>query len=153
MKIILLILRKLIPEQFFFHLSNLSKSKATGLDRISPRLLRECPVLISESLTLIFNRTINTSIFPDEWKYAKVIPIHKHGKRNCTDNYRPISLIPVVAKVFERVIYDQLSLFFSENRLLNNCQSGFLLSLPFLRPSWSYNIDSGKVNAVTFLDL
>ena len=96
MKILLLILRKLIPEQFFFHLSNLSKSKATGLDGISARLLRECPDLISESLTLIFNRSINTGIFPDEWKYAKVIPIHKHGKRNCTDNYRPISIIPVV---------------------------------------------------------
>ena len=60
----------------FFHLSNLSKSKATGLDGISSRLLRECPDLISEYLTLIFNRSINTGIFPDEWKYAKVIPIH-----------------------------------------------------------------------------
>ena len=57
--------------------------------------LLECPDLISESLTLTFNRSINTGIFPDEWKYAKAIPIHKHG--NCTDNYRPISIIPVVA--------------------------------------------------------
>ena len=117
MKILLLILKKLTPEQFFFHLSKLSKSKATGLDEIYSRLLRECPDLISESLTPIFNRSINTGIFPDEWKYAKVIPIHKHGKRNCTDNYRPISIIPVVAKVFERIIYNQLSLFFSENSL------------------------------------
>ena len=61
---------------FFFHLSNLSKSKATGLDGISSRLLRERPDLISEYLTLIFNRSINAGIFPDEWKYAKVIPIH-----------------------------------------------------------------------------
>ena len=106
-------------------MSNLSKSKATGLDGISSRLLRECPDPISESLTLVFNRSINTGIFPNEWKYAKVIPIHKHGKRNCTDNYRPISLSPVVAKVFQRMIYNELSLFFSENSLLNNCQSGF----------------------------
>ena len=143
----------------FFHLSNLSKSKATGLDGISARLLRECPDLISESLTLIFNRSINTGIFPDEWKYAKVIPIHKHGKRNCTDNYRPISIIPVVAKVFERIIYNQLSLFFSENGLLNNCQSGFrglhstVTALLEATNEWAYNIDSGKVNAVMFLDL
>ena len=143
----------------FFHLSNLSKSKATGLDGISARLLRECPDLISESLTLIFNRSINTGIFPDEWKYAEVIPIHKHGKRNCTDNYRPISIIPVVAKVFERIIYNQLSLFFSENRLLNNCQSGFrglhstVTALLEATNEWAYNIDSGKVNAVMFLDL
>ena len=61
----------------FSHLSNLSKTKATGLDGISSRLVRECPDLISESLTLIFNRSINTGIFPDEWKCAKVILIHK----------------------------------------------------------------------------
>ena len=140
-------------------MSNLSKSKATGLDGISARLLRECPDLISESLTLIFNRSINTGIFPDEWKYAKVIPIHQHGKRNCTDNYRPISIIPVVAKVFERIIYNQLSLFFCENRLLNNCQSGFrglhstVTALLEATNEWAYNIDSGKINAVMFLDL
>ena len=140
-------------------MSNLSKWKATGLDGISARLLRECPDLISESLTLIFNRSINTGIFPDEWKYAKVIPVHKHGKRNCTDNYRSISIIPVVAKVFERIIYNQLFLFFSENRLLNNCQSGFrrlhsiVTALLEASNEWVYNIDFGKVNAVMFLDL
>ena len=106
-KILLLILWKLIPEQFFFHLSNLSKSKETSLDRISSKLLRKCSDLISESLTLIFNRSINTGIFPNEWKYGKVIPFHKHGNRNCTDNYRPISIIPVVVKAFE-TIYNQL---------------------------------------------
>ena len=90
-----------------FHLSNLSKSKATSLDGISSRVLRKSPDLISESLTLIFNRSINTGIFSDEWKYAKVIPIHKHGNRNCTDNYRPISIIPVLVKVFE-TIYNKL---------------------------------------------
>ena len=84
--------------------SKLSKSKATGLDKISCRLLRECSDLIAESLSLIFNRSIIMGIFPNEWKCAKVVPIHKQGKRNCVDNYRPISIIPAVAKVFERLI-------------------------------------------------
>ena len=109
----------------FVLLSKLSRSKATGLDIISSRLLPECPDLIAESLSYIFNRSIVTGIFPDEWKYAKVVPIHKQGKRNCPDNYRPISIVSVVAKVFERIIYDQLYLFLSENNLLTNCQSGF----------------------------
>ena len=68
-------------------LSKLSKSKATGLDKISCRLLRECSDLIAKSLSLIFNRSIIMGIFPNEWKCAKVVPIHKQGKRNCVDNY------------------------------------------------------------------
>ena len=62
-------------------LDKLCKSKATGLDKISARLLRCCPDLLSESLTVIFNCSINTGIFPDEWKCSKVIPLFKHGER------------------------------------------------------------------------
>ena len=93
----------------FSLLSKLCKSKATGLDNISAKLLRECPDLIAESLTYIFNQSLLTGIFPDEWKSARVTPLYKNsGKRNDPTNYRPISVIPVVAKVFERVVYDQL---------------------------------------------
>lgn len=143
----------------FILLSQLSRSKATGLDKISSRLLRECSDLIAESLSLIFNRSIITGIFPNEWKCAKVVPIHKQGKRNCLDNYRPISIVPVVAKVFERIIYDQVQLYLSENKLLTNCQSGFrglhstVTALLEATNEWAYNIDNGNVNAVMFLDL
>ncbi|CAB4003712.1 Hypothetical predicted protein [Paramuricea clavata] len=78
-------------------LDKLCKSKATGLDKISAKLLRYCPDLLSESLTVIFNCSINTGIFPDEWKCSKVIPLFKHGERRDLNNYRPISIIPVVA--------------------------------------------------------
>ena len=57
---------------------------------------------------VIFNRSITTGIFPEEWKCSKVIPLLKQGQRSdFKNNYRPISIIPVVAKVFERVVYDQ----------------------------------------------
>ena len=82
----------------FSLLSNLCKSKATGLDRISAKLLRVCPELIAESLCAIFNRSINTGIFPHDWKCAKVIPLFKKGERRDLNNYRPISIIPVVTK-------------------------------------------------------
>ena len=140
-------------------LSKLSKSKATGLDKISCRLLRECPDLIAESLSLIFNRSIITGIFPNEWKCAKVVPVYKQGKLNCVDNYRPISIIPVVAKVFERIIYDQVFLYITEMKILTNCQSGFrglhstVTSLLEAPNEWAYNIDHGNINAVMFLDL
>ena len=62
------------------------------------------PDLIAESLCLIFNRSLITDIFPDEWKCSQVIPLFKKGDRRLLDNYRPISVIPVVAKVFERIV-------------------------------------------------
>ncbi len=143
----------------FSMLSKLSESKATGLDKISARLLRKCPDLIANSLCVIYNCSINTGIFPDEWKSSKVIPLFKQGKRNQLDNYRPISIIPVVAKIFERIVYDQVKLFIDENKLLFKNQSGFrslhstVTALLEATNDWAYNIDCGNVNAVVFLDL
>ena len=144
----------------FSLLSKLCKSKATGLDNISAKLLRECPDLIAESLTYIFNQSLLTGIFPDEWKSARVTPLYKNsGKRNNPTNYRPISVIPVVAKVFERVVYDQLYYYLTKNCILSRYQSGFrslhstVTALLEATDSWAMNIDRGFVNAVVYLDL
>ena len=140
-------------------LSKLCKSKATGLDKISARLLRESADLLAESLCTIINRSIETGIFPDEWKCAKVLPLFKQGERTDTNNYRPISIIPVVAKVFERIIHDQAYAFLTNNNILSNCQSGFrclhstVTALLEATNDWTYNIDRGNVNSVVFLDL
>ena len=139
-------------------LSKLIKSKAIGLDKISAKLLRICADLIADSLCLIFN-SITTGIFPEEWKCSKVVPVFKQGDRTDLDNYRPISIIPVVAKVFERIIYDQLYAFLMDNNILSSYQSGFrslhstVTSLLEATDDWAYNIDQGNVNAVVFLDL
>ena len=81
------------------------------------------------------------------------------GKRSDPTNYRPISVIPVVAKVFERIIYDQLYLHLTKNNFLSCHQSGFrsshstLTALIEATDSWAMDIDRGLVNAVVFLDL
>ena len=81
------------------------------------------------------------------------------NKGNSLDNYCPIPIIPVVAKDFERIIYDQVYSFLSENNILTNCQSGFrglhstVTALLVATNEWAYNIDLGNVNAVMFLDL
>jgi len=141
-------------------LSKLCKSKATGLDKTPAKLLRECPDLIAESLNLIFNQSLLTGIFPDDWKSARVTPLYKNsGKRNDPTNYRPISVIPVVAKVFERVVYDQVYHYPTENRILSRYQSGFrslhstVTALLEATDSWAMNIDRCLVNAAVFLDL
>ena len=110
-------------------LSKLSVSEATGLDKISARLLRVCPDLIADSLCSIFNRSINTGIFPEKWKCSKVVPLIKEGVRKDLNNYRPITIIPIVAKVFERIIYDQVNTFLVDNGLLFNSQ-GFDTTIP-----------------------
>ena len=140
-------------------LSKLIKFKAIGLDKISAKLLRICSDLIADSLCLILNTSITTGIFPEEWKCSKVVPVFKQGDRTDLDNYRPISIIPVVAKVFERIIYDQLYAFLMDNNILSSYQSSFrslhstVTSLLEATDDWVYNIDQGNVIAVVFLDL
>ena len=63
---------------------------------------------ICESVTLIINQSLTTGIFPNKLKIAKVMPLFKKGDIYTFDNYRPISLLPSISKIFERTIYDQI---------------------------------------------
>ena len=89
-----------------------------------------------------------------------VSPLYKNsGKHNDPSNYRPISVIPVVAKVFGRIIYDQLYVYLTKYNLLSKYQSGFrslhstVTALLEATDSWALNIDRELINAVVFLDL
>ena len=140
-------------------LNKLNKSKRAGLDKLSSRLIRECTDLISPHISIIFNCCLTTGTFPDDWKLAKVTPIFKQGDRSDMNNYRPISVISAVAKVFERIVYNQLSSYLSEKNILSQCQSGFrsfhstVTALLEATDNWAFNIDRGYINAVVFLDL
>ena len=92
----------------FTLLNRMSKTKAIGLDNISVRLIRECADIISGPLSDLFNKSLMSGIFPDDWKCARVTPLFKQGESSDLNNYRPISVISVVAKVFGRIVYDQL---------------------------------------------
>ena len=71
-------------------------------------MLRDTAYSICVSLTDIFNYTLKTGIFPSDWKKANVSPIFKKGNRSDVKNYRPISLLSNVSKVFERLVYNRL---------------------------------------------
>ena len=89
-------------------LNSLVAGKATGLDGLSSKILILSAPIISPWLTVIFNQSFRTGIFPDEWKLAKVSPLFKNkkgNKRNNPDHYRPISILPVVAKVSETELF------------------------------------------------
>ena len=140
-------------------LENIDVRKASGLDGVSNKLLKLAAHIVAPTLTEIFTTSINTGIFPTEWKIARVTPVFKKGKKNDLNNYRPISAIPTVAKIFEKVVYEQLFSYFNDNNLLTSCQSGFrsfhstLTALTEATNSWSVNIDNGLLNGVVFLDL
>lgn len=140
-------------------LSKLSVSKSSGIDGISARLLKDAATVISEPLTTIFNRSLSNGTFPDSWKTAKVFPIYKGNAKNDPNNYRPISVLPILAKVFEKIVFDQLYLYLTENNILTKFQSGFrsnhstLTALLQATETWFKNIDNGYMNGVLLVDL
>ena len=77
------------------------------------------------SISKIFNCSLTTGVFPDYWKSAKVTPLFKQENSSDMNNYRPISVISAVAKVFERIIFDQIYACLSEHDILSKSQSGF----------------------------
>ena len=80
---------------------------------------------ISKPLTLIINQMIASGIFPDSLKIVKIISLYKKGDINSITNYRPISLLPTLSKIFERVIFIQLYTYFDDNNFLSEQQYGF----------------------------
>ena len=90
---------------------------------------------------------------------TKVIPLFQQGERSDLNNYRPISVVAVVAKIFERIVYNQFYEYLTENNLFSYNQSGFrslhstATALLEATDNWAFNIDKGNVNAVIFFDL
>ena len=132
----------------------LNPRKSTGIDKIPGKIIR-----VDKDLTKIFNRAISNESFPSEWKQARVAPLHKKGSRNLLNNYRPISILPVLSKVFERVLYEQPYDYFVGNYLLSHHQYGFKQfhsTASVLLDStneWFVNMDRGFFNIAVFLDL
>ena len=79
-----------LPSDVHRILSMTKTSKATGHDRISPKLLKDCADIVAESLTVIFNKSIEIGVFPDDFKVACVSPIHKSGSKSESSNYRDL---------------------------------------------------------------
>jgi hypothetical protein len=114
-------------------------------------------ILINHSF--IFNTSLTHGIFPDDLKTARISPIHKSGDKNIRSNYRPISVLSIIAKLFEKLVCAQLNSFLTENNIMSSCQSGFrknystASALLANTDSWLLNMDAGMINGVLFLDL
>ena len=100
--------QRISEETVMKKLVTLDELKATGPDKISGKLLKMVAPSVAPSLTSLFNHSILSGQFPSEWMEANVTPILKSGEKDLMSNYRPVSIIPVLAKVFEGLIHHQV---------------------------------------------
>ena len=106
-------------------LKNLDASKAQGPDGIPPRVLKELCKELALPISVIYNKSLETGILPEEWKTAEVTAIFKKGSKSDPGNYRPVSLTCVLCKVLESIIRDVIVSHFTDNNLYAECQHGF----------------------------
>ena len=113
------------PAEVEIIINNFKSKSSTGHDKLSMRLIKNIKSSLAKPLSLIINQSLNTGIFPDKLKKAKVIPIYKKDDEKVLNNYRPISLLPVLSKVFEKVVYCQLYDYFVLHNIFYRSQHGF----------------------------
>lgn len=104
---------------------SLNPNKAHGWDEISVKMIKLSDISLVLPLKIIFINCLRRGLFPEIWKYANVVPLHKKNEKNLKGNYRPISLFPILGKIFEKLIYGSLYAHLVSRDLLNPNQSGF----------------------------
>ena len=134
-----------VSEQVALAMNKIKTSHGFGLDEISS------PGGTPES---VFNLSMSAGVFPEQWKIARIAPIYKDGQSDIRSNYRPISVLPVISKLFEKLVNDQYYNFLVSNHLLYSHQSSFrrlLLVLTCLLKctnDWYLNTENGKYTSV-----
>lgn len=145
--------------EIFNVIMSLRNSNSSGIDNISSNMLKSVVNFITGPLTYLINWSLNTGIFPEVLKTAKVVPIFKKGNRQCVENYRPISLLSAVSKILEKIVSSRMKHFLDTYNILNTAQHGFregrstqTAVLGFLKSLYQ-NIDKNKKCLGLFMDL
>ncbi len=140
-------------------LSLLDTKNATGLDFIHARLLKDAAPAVAGPLTTIMNSSLSSGQLPAVWKSARVTAIYKEGTSTDPSNYRPISVLSICMKVFERAVHDQLSTYLTRLGYLCTQQSGFrkghstMTALVDVTDYVLSNMNEGCLTGVVYLDL
>jgi hypothetical protein len=132
---------------------------STGYDNLSSKLIKYIKHEVKNALTVTINQSLKTGIFPQKLKLAKILPIYKNNDDAAVNNYRPIALLPVISKLFEMVIHEQINKHMIINKLYYEHQYGFkqghsteLASLELIDVITD-KLDQGKLPFAVFLDL
>ena len=115
----------ILDDEIISLVRNLNPNKAMGPDGISGQMLLLCDLSVVLPLKIIFENILVTSTYPNIWKLANVIPIHKKENKQLVKNYRPISLLPICGKILEKIIFSSLYNYLNGNGLITKNQSGF----------------------------
>ena len=120
-------------------IKSMKMSQSKGHDGIYSELIKLINTDISSRITVIINQSLTSGIFPDTLKIAKVTPIFKKGNKKLICNYRPISVLPVISKVFETVLQEQLTEYFTTNNL-------FAPQFPRFQEKFNYRVSRLGIN-------
>ena len=140
-------------------LKSLDTNKATGPDQISQMMLKQAGEAIAPSLTKLFNLSLRENKYPTLWKKAHVMPIFKKGDNSIIDNYRPVSILSCVGKLFERAVFKYVYNFLRDNNAISIKQSGFkpgdstVYQLAHLYHIFTEALDKQKDIRVVFCDI
>ena len=150
---------KITEQEVYDQLQTINTAKACGCDGISAQMLNKAGDSIVKPLTKLLNICIETNKFPSMWKKANVIPIYKKDDKENVGNYRPVSILPSLSKIFERIIFKNMFNFIQDNNLLTKHQSGFkpndstVNQLAYLYHTFSEAMDKRKEIQVVFCDI
>ena len=140
-------------------LKTLKTDKASSPDGLSNRILKELSHKLSSPLCSLFNKSLSLGKFPSPYKDANVTPVHKKGDLSLVSNYRPISLLNSVAKLFEKLVFKYLYNHLQDNNMLSSLQSGFIPGdstvnqLAYLYHMFTEALDAGKEVRTVFCDI
>ena len=154
-----LFLTPVCGNDIFTCIRKMDASKASGPYRIPSRILRTIENVIAEPLANIVNLSFEEGVFPDRLKTAEVIPVHKKDSRLAYDNYRPISLLSNLDKIFEKLIYPRIYNFLNDNNVFFSKQFGFRSkhstahALLNMSQAISDSLDAGNFGCGVFVDL
>ena len=139
-------------------LQKCNPQKATGPDMIPARLLKECAEELAPILAIIYNKSIQTGIVPDDWKKSNVSAVFKKGQRYDPANYRPVSLTCLCCKTLEHIIVSSVMKHVDSHKILTDCQHGFRArrscetQLVTLTHDLASSLDSGIQTDMVVLD-
>lgn len=150
---------KFWPKIVIKKLRNLDTSKASGPDGISATILKNCAPELAPVLSKLFNISFANNTVPAEWKKAQVVAVPKKGSKQDPSNYRPISLLPIISKVMESIISDNIRKHLDKNHLLGDTQYGFrekrstIDMLAYITQWWNDCLDTQREVRVIALDI